>query len=218
MKTLSNNDVTRIQNLVHDLAQHNFYDAINCDVNSQADKWIVHYREYLRAMGYHIFYGATRIVVMLDDFDWVLKFNFHYSDSAQDYNELEEVHYKAAIKAGLAEHFAAMYYVGIIENLMVYAQEKVRMDEDCVSSSFFQYTLDNYYCENDGRDEDERNEDAWDDAMYLDNEDRIYAMIDSVSIADELIKFVFDNNINDLHSANWGYRGTEPVIVDYAGY
>ena len=30
--------------------------------------------------------------------------------------------------------------------------------------------------------------------------------------------FCDDNNINDLHEENWGFRGNKLVLVDYSGY
>ena len=49
----------------------------------------------------------------------------------------------------------------------------------------------------------------------------LYETEDSVSSEeiDELFRFCLRNEINDLHSGNWGYTKTHfPVCVDYSGF
>ena len=59
--------------------------------------------------------------------------------------------------------------------------------------------------------------------MYIDDYDDHDGMIEyaiahngpRMEIAEQLI---YDLGVNDLHSANWGYRGDVLVAVDYGGY
>ena len=66
------------------------------------------------------------------------------------------------------------------------------------------------------------------------NEDEIYSYLGSMDgdeIVDQLLEFYYDegflkevniflsqNKINDLHTGNVGYRGTNLVFVDYSGF
>ena len=220
MKTLTTLDRLKIHELVDDLVDHGFAPALNClNGHKHIWQWEIANRDFLYSIDCVICCGVTRVVVIPENFDWVLKFNFQNEELLQDYNRLEVQHFEKAIEKGLDKYFAAIYQVGAIDGLMVYAQEKVVADEDYVTSSFFQYTLDKYYnhIEYDDMYEDARNDAAWEEANTLDTEDRIYALIND-GMADQLIDFIYENDINDLHSGNWGYRGTEPVMIDYAGY
>ena len=99
----------------------------------------------------------------------------------------------------------------------MYIQEKVEVDEDAISDSFYNFTLESFYSGDD--EEDERiQEMAWSDSNDLTNEERIRAMVGDSSKINALLNFIEYNDINDLHSANWGYRDGEPVMIDYAGY
>ena len=35
---------------------------------------------------------------------------------------------------------------------------------------------------------------------------------------EKLLTFIYDEDIDDLHSSNLGYKDGRPVIIDYAGY
>lgn len=222
MKTITDLEKMRICELVEDLIGHGLRGAITrYDGHHNFYRWQENYKNYLHRIHCETFCGVTRTVFVFDDLDWVIKINF-INPLMDDYNYLEYSHFQSAIKAGLEKYFAAMWYVDEIDGICIYAQEKVNVDEDSVSSSFFEYTLENYYNQasknEDGEwTEDQVNEAAWDESYTLENEDRIYAMITD-GMANELISFIQENDINDLHSGNWGYRGDEPVLIDYAGY
>lgn len=222
MKVITEFEKMQICELVDDLIGHGFHGAISRqNGHNNFYKWNEMHREYLSHIGCVACCGVTRVVIISDQLDWVIKVNFISDNTTPDYNELERDHFQSAINAGLDQYFAAMYYVENIDGIEVYAQEKVRADEDSVSSSFFEYTLENYYnkvnYEQEGVTEDEVNDAAWEESIGLENEDRIYAMITD-GMAREVVDFIFENDINDLHSGNWGYRGDEPVLIDYAGY
>ena len=225
MKIFTDCEKEFLINLAEDLFAHEFKTAIvpwsDEDIYDTTEGWVNSHLYYLADKHCSVVHGATRVVVIKEDFPWVLKFNFQGESVSQDYNSLEAKNYERACNEDIEDFFAATYCLGQVDEFMVYAQEKVEADEDAVSSSFFEYTLENYFssriCENED-DEDRLNEDAWDEANCLDNEDRIYAMIENYSDARRVVEFTDKYDINDLHSGNWGYRGTQPVLIDYSGY
>lgn len=222
MKTLSEVEKTRLLILARDLMNHHFADALFCTRDKwgipqkHINDWIISHFGYMAARRIHVDYGATRVVVVADNLDWVLKFDFQNAGLSHEYNELEVKNYQYACEWNLEDCFAAMYFLEKVNSIKVYAQERVRIDDDLTSDSFYEYTLQNYYSDEDSDDEDVR-ENAWEDSNELDNEDRIYAMVDNLT-ARELVRFTNRYDINDLHSGNWGYRDGDPVLVDYAGY
>lgn len=179
------------------------------------DVWTKTHRETLRAAGCIIESGATRVVVVPEFSKWVLKFNY-IGKYETDYNYLELEHFQQACDRHLEKYFAATYLLGNVDGLNVYMQEKVKIDEDLTSDSFIIYTMENYYSGVDCEDE-EIYDKVCNESYELDNEERIYAMVDSRD-AGVLIDFVYECDINDLHSGNWGYRGEDPVLIDYAGF
>lgn len=219
MKVISESEKLQVYELVEDLINHGFKGAVNT-VHGHHNfySWEEMYHDYLCRIHCVAVCGVTRVVIVPDWLDWVVKVNFMGSGITQNYNALEDQHFQLAVEAGLDRYFAATYFIDKVEGIEVYAQEKVKVDEESVSSSFFEYTLENYYRQaREEEDEDAVNEAAWEESIGLENEDRIYAMIEDGG-AEELVNFVFENDINDLHSGNWGYRGDEPVLIDYAGY
>ena len=211
--------------LAAELFEHNFKQAITCRIDKdgypryQVRRWEEEHLEDMEEMGVELFCGATRVVISSCDDDWVLKFDIQHPDHTCSYNEREAENFKKACEAGLDEYFAAMYYIGEVCGVKVYAQEKVNMDEDKVSDEWTNYLVscgDYDECETD----EEKYEAASYDTYNMDQDERVYAMLGSGCESDKVICFLDDNSINDLHAANWGYRNgnLEPVMVDYAGF
>lgn len=222
---LFENEKNVLIGVVEDLIEHDFLwaftyttDRYGC-VKYHLHNWIDEHREYLYNNHLTVMNGVTRVVVIPESENWVLKFNFNDNDK-QDYNDREARNFQYACEEGLSDYFAAMYFLGIIGGLEVYAQERVEVDEDLTSDSFYNYTYNTYYshecCENE-EDEERIRDNVWDDSDTLGNEDRIYAMIEN-SDAVRLVRFCNYYDINDLHSGNWGYRNGQAVLIDYAGY
>lgn len=177
--------------------------------------WIERHHNFLNAFECQVEYGATRVVVIPEFSNWVLKFT--YIEKYQlDYNAIELKKFQLACDKELDKYFAAIYYLGSLYGMDVYIQEKVKIDEELTSDSFINYTIDNYYSDVDCEDE-ETYDQVCCDSYELDNEERIGAMLGAYD-ANELIDFCSYYDINDLHSGNWGYRDNEPVLVDYAGF
>ena len=225
MKVFTDYEREYLISLTEDLFAHGFKNAIipwcDEDIYDTTDEWVNSHYHFLKDKHCYLVHGMTRVVVINEDFPWVLKFNFKNEKMRRDYNFLEAKYYELACEEGIEEFFAATYFLKNIDDVDVYVQEKVEADEDAVSSSFFEYTLENYFSDRvveNEEDEDKLNDDAWDEANSLDNEERIYAMIENYSDARRVVDFASKYQINDLHSGNWGYRDAQPVLIDYSGY
>ncbi len=157
-------------------------------------------------------YGLSKLALIDENNDWVLKIPF--CDKARDYCALEAENYKKAVEAGVEEAFAACYFLMEYEGAPCYIMEKVDCDEEAVESDFYEIGSNKLSGEM--------------------NEEEIYSYLgsmDGVEIVDQLLESYYDedflediniflsqNEINDLHTGNVGYRGTNLVFVDYSGY
>lgn len=218
MKSLTFTERVKLHKIVKALVKHGFSQALRGTRHNYYE-WCDSSAGFLFNASLEVTSGATRCVVLSNDSNWVLKFDFEEEDCGfhKYYNKIEAENFEEACRRGLDKYFAAMYYLGNLEGLEVYAQERVRADEKVVSNSFFEYTLENYYGSYEIDDEDVRDS-AWSDSTDLENSERIYAMIQDSKAADALVDFTDEFDINDLHSGNWGYRGDEPVLIDYSGF
>jgi len=229
-KIPSEKEKEELRELVEELFnEQDFNFALACPENSwgghrhQASEWECEHENWLCDNNITITSGYTRVVVIPEESDWVLKFNFDDEDFSQDFNRNELNNYQRAVEAGLDKYFAATYLLGIYCGTPTYIQERVRCDDDEISYSFYEYAKDNYCDEYDDDDDNEKteeqiDEDAWDMSYQLDDEERIYAMIYDSHDAYELAQFCELNEINDIHSSNWGFRGNDAVLVDFAGF
>jgi len=213
-------EIERALNIVRELLPYGLKEAIAGCFNNFCDD----------AVGYaienHIRFacGASKIVIIDEESDWVTKISFDCSaemdeDMEVDYCKRELYNYEKACEEGLDKYFAEIYKVGEVEGIEVYLQEKVRVDEgveDEVNELFRQYVYagdEDYYDEIE--DEDERNCALDDGVCDMDAGEKIDAIF---GFNEKLITFVENYDINDLHAGNYGYRGGELVIIDFSGY
>jgi hypothetical protein len=192
------------------LCSYGFSQFLNNRTEAEFKLWENSSYEDLGNISY--FHGVTKLVIVDEDNDWVLKIPF--SNKACDYCALEAENYKKAVEAGVEEGFAACYFLMEYEGAPCYIMEKVICDEEVVESDFYEIGSNKLSSEMD--------------------EDEIYSYLgsmDSYEIVDQLLEFYYDegflgdiynflseNEINDLHTGNVGYRGTNLVFVDYSGY
>lgn len=156
--------------------------------------------------------GVTKLVIIDEDSDWVLKIPF--CNRTCNYCAIEAENYKKAVEAGVEEAFAACYFLMEYEGAPCYIMEKVSCDEEIVESDFYKIGSSRLSGEM--------------------SEDEIYSYLGSMDgekIIDRLLEFYYDggflaeiniflsqNEINDFHTGNVGYRGTNLVFVDYSGF
>lgn len=159
--------------------------------------------------------GCTRIVIISPNSNYVFKIQYDDSDDV-DFCRNERFVYSKAVEEGCEEFFAWIDCIGKYGSVLVYAMEKVEVNEDRNSEDSYTYHANRWHEEHEEEDEDE-------DDMCIDDYDDHDGMIeyaiahngDLMLKAADLIERL---GVNDLHSANWGYRGNVLVAVDYGGY
>lgn len=192
------------------LCSYGFSQFLNNRTESEFILWENSSDENLENISYS--HGVTKLVIIDDDNDWVLKIPF--CDKAHDYCALEAENYKKAVEAGVEEGFAACYFLMEYEGAPCYIMEKVNCDEEVVESDFYEIGSNRLSGEM--------------------SEEEIYNYLGSMDgdeIVDQLLEFYYDegflkdvytflsqNKINDLHTGNVGYRGANLVFVDYSGF
>ena len=192
------------------LCSYGFSQFLNNRTESEFILWEESSGENLGNISYS--YGASKLVIIDDDNDWVLKIPF--CDKRCDYCALEAENYKKAVKAGVEEPFAACYFLMEYEGAPCYVMEKINCNEQAIESDFYEIGLDKLSGKM--------------------SEDEIYSYLGSMDtdeILNQLLEFYYEagflcevndflsiNNINDFHTGNLGYRGDKLVFVDYSGY
>lgn len=187
------------------------------------DSWL---NEIEDEFGIEVSRGETKLVIFSSALNgWVLKIPcLSYCLGAEvDFCKIEVDNYEKAKKAHLERFFVPTYFIGKFYDIPVYAQEKVECEECVVSESFYEWAERNI--DKDDYDDEE----MFYDAVFSRSTNMclsevltaLYETEDSVSSEeiDELFRFCLRNEINDLHSGNWGYTKTHfPVCVDYSGF
>ena len=160
--------------------------------------------------------GSSRGVLIYDDFDWVIKFNFNDEVKEKyDFCENEVGIYYEAESEGLEEYFAKIWCAGDIKGVPFYVMEKAVMNSSysvcCRTDSNVCNTNETY-------------------SDFLDNNRSWMSKEDLVTIINffgttysedevfELINFCEENSIVDIHDSNVGYINSRPVIIDYASW
>ncbi len=173
--------------------------------------------------GVDAFCGQTRAVFIDDDEDrFVLKVQYSDND-AVDYCASEAWAYQKACDQDLGQFFAAIACVGKFKNLPLYVVEKCDVDEDHTSSlseeCYYRYwlaenhltdseaTMEQFYDEVDG-------DEYRDPNGMLNFAESEWGYVDANRVRD----FLDFYQINDCHVGNWGWRDSELVITDYAGF
>ena len=158
--------------------------------------------------------GCTRLVIIPPASNYVFKIQYDDSDPV-DFCRNERFVYRKAVEEGCEEFFAWIDCLGTYGSVLVYAMEKVEVNENRNSDDSYTYHVDRWHEEHEGEDDE--------DDMYIDDYDDHDGMIEyaiahngkRMQLAADLIDRL---GVNDLHSANWGYRGDVLVAVDYGGY
>ena len=214
------NEIKEILNALNncnfeDLDEYNFNDLVN-DFEEK-------YHKSFRASN-----GATKGVLIFEDYDFVIKIPFSYCDGDKlcgadeteagdewNYCEQESIRYKLAEKAGFGEIFLKTELLDCINFYPIYIQQyatilstldNTEYEENYSSSK----DLDRKIVKNIN---DEENFDCLDEDWESDL--LVKYGIDKFKKFKEYIK---ENYIIDLRRANIGYVEKNPVLVDYAGF
>lgn len=168
--------------------------------------------------------GGTKVVIIFNNSDWVLKIPFNMQANSNtvkgkypDYCHIEEKNYQKAAEKGVEEFFAPIFRLDDYEfedgccsySCPIYAMERIDVDEEENSSlglslsGELEYEDDEYY-------EEPSSEELA--IACLENCWGIERVI-------ELQDFLCDNGINDVHTGNVGVNSKGMyVICDYSGY
>lgn len=215
-------EMERALDIVRDLIPYGLHEAIKGEEDNK--EFFEEAKDYANKNGISFFCGASKLVIVDEESDWVIKLSFDCSVDVDegmesDYCKRELYNYEKACEEGVEKFFAEICMVGEVDGIEVYLQEKLKVDdgvEKDVDQIFrdYVYSLDESYYD-DIEDEDERESILADDVYEMDEGERIEAIF---GFEERLITFIEDNDINDLHSGNFGYRGTDLVIMDYSGW
>lgn len=155
--------------------------------------------------------GASRGVLIFDDFDWVIKFNFlEEIDYKYDFCKLEVDIYNAALDNEMEDFFAKVWKGGIFHGRVFYLMEKANID---IESIYHDMASDTYEVDPDySRHSEDMHEE---DKMNITNFFSSYYDKNTVL---NLLDYCYDNCIGDIYEGNVGYINNKPVFIDYAGY
>lgn len=161
-------------------------------------------------------YGATKGVFIpnkTNPFPYVVKIPFNWSSDYDDwmlydYCEIEESFANKADE-DLRRIFLPTIKVGEYSSIPLYLQRKI--DEPYLfalrkkkKKDYRDYLIEQnaYYLE----------------APLSDSLAGEICMAYGAETLKKVVRFIEDNEINDLHGGNWGFFNNKPVIFDYCGY
>jgi hypothetical protein len=161
--------------------------------------------------------GATKYVIDVYDSDYVVKIS--RCGMNEDYCLTEYENYKKAVENELDWAFPKTDLFGIYDGIKVFIQEKVDCDEDGIENEFFSYAETNYTPEiSKEEDEDAFYSEVWKVTQQFDIWDALRAVFGECEETNRLCRFCRDNDINDLHSHNFGRIGDRIYVIDFCGY
>ena len=222
-------------NFVHDLFENDFYDAISYHQNECGGyivgfmDWVNSHNSFFDNVEASFYHGASKVCIVIPELadKWVIKMSFlrktnpNYEDSADDYCLREANYFKEACEAHLNEFFAGSYAIGTVKEAVVCLQEFAHPDPDMFETIMYdriEETPERFgICKESYDSEEEYLDEVRTTISWLSEEEEVSTILGDGH--DELIKFIEDHRINDLHSGNWGITSDGRfVIFDYSGY
>ena len=160
--------------------------------------------------------GASRGVLIFDDFDWVIKFNFlDEADLRYNFCEGEVSLYKQAVKDGMQKYFAETWKAGEFHGRTFYVMRRAETcetnDNVCTDMNSGIYDSDPDYICCDRVVGDMTEEDEANIVNFFGN---YYEKKEILGLLDYCGKV----GIFDIYDGNVGYIDEDPVFIDYAGY
>jgi hypothetical protein len=176
-------------------------------------EWYCDYRKYFMSIGLYVFSGASKVVFFKDDWNWVIKLGFMRETNTSfvargtdfNYCEIEADIYRNAVSNHLDEYFAATYACGEVDGVQVFLQEKVTTIEDELTEKVDEYSSSH---------------NIWDTDEDFTSKDYIAAILgEDFDDYMDLVEFVDEHDINDLHALNWGKTADGRIVmIDFSGY
>ena len=176
--------------------------------------------------GIDLDFGCTRVVFFpVSEYpDFVVKFDLNQDHSSSpDFCGLEAQLYGKAVAANVSRFFAETIYGGEWEGITYYLQEYAPNDSEKLRESVIRNYADDVedameYFANNGEDNPSE-DDIW--SYYsemvddMDSEDKV---IEVLGYDAELLSFLSENQIDDLHFGNYGESERGWIIIDFCGY
>lgn len=163
--------------------------------------------------GFQFNSGATKVVIIDEDCDWVLKIPY---DKMINHCQLEVENYEKAVAEGVEDAFAETFFLMEYKGAPCYAMRKAECNEEAIEESFYDIAL--------GKDYDYMNMDSderYEYASNLDIDEKVDMILKDFyneDFIERVNNFIYINGINDLHMGNIGYLNNRLVYVDYSGY
>ena len=128
------------------------------------------------------------------------------SEYSWDYCAAEQFFYEKAVVAGIEEFFIKTIFIGEFNGHPIYLQEKVEV-YGCSSQTKSSEQSKEIFIKK-FRHSEIQNEDFGGLLIEYYGEDRV----------NQLVEFLSEEGISDLHTSNVGIRANRPVLFDYSGY
>lgn len=166
--------------------------------------------------------GASRLVIWdMGYLDYVIKLPIRPEYERYCIHEVELYH--KAVEAGVEAQFGWCEEIGDYDGITVYAMEYLDCDYDGISDATYTWGYEKYCSEQkiDSSLESSRKQynshywDTYEDSSLLLDwfEDHLIK-----PVAAAFDRFINECEISDIHPGNIGYRDTEIVLCDYAGW
>lgn len=162
--------------------------------------------------------GETRYCLFHHSWERVIKIP-RLDYASKDYSEIECNNYTKAKALGIEKIFLPCEYWCTLDcGCPVYVQDKFTTDHNSMHRAKRAKNAEKaskviackvYHKVRRSLPSDRRYDDAWLARAY-----QIYGK----QFFRKLEKFLRENHINDLHGRNVGWKGTQPIILDFAGY
>lgn len=161
--------------------------------------------------------GCTKAVIIIGNN--VVKIPFNIEDGRfHNYCHEEVLNYQKAIECGTQDFLCPCEYIGRFRwrfldktyNIPLYVMERADIDEERTEN-----TSGDFFSRSDSDSNYNSYSDFSDDEC---NVARVFSSYYDDSDIFQLIQFLNDWGINDIHSGNIGFIEDRPVLIDYSGY
>lgn len=197
------------------------------DHRPEAIDWFIDkHEDKLDDLGICLAHGLSKVVIDYYKLDnWVLKVAIGSNYGSNDYIDhvrLEYEIYQRAVVDGFDFLLAEMQPgAKLSDGRDFFFQERCTCDEDARQDSLESYCRDNMEQESDESDDDYSDR-IYNSATDLNDEENCEALLGQdyrQDVIDRFTSWCWDNDINDLHSGNFGQRKNGFwCVIDYSGF
>lgn len=192
---------------------YDFQDVLDDFSNYTFHEWLDN-RDYFEDDDneFYIYYGISKMVIVFNDEDWVIKIPFCNKGDKENYCEIERKIYNVTkdFSLELQSLFAECDFLTEKYDLSCYIMERADADSDRVTSEYREISGEEY-----------KNEEDEEDNYDCDSEDMVMEILNntySAKTMEEFSTFCATYQINDLHSSNIGFVDDRVLLIDYSGY